>query len=376
MGVSASEPVHAWYRDEPDRRHDRRKAHARVAQCAGWYAACLIALTASVCAAWADTYRIATFNTELSRSGPGFLVRDLAKGDAADISEAVERLVSADPDIVVLQGIDYDQKGVALALLRDRLSVAGLELPHSFAARPNTGMPTPFDLDRNGALGEARDKQGYGFFSGQGGMAILSRYPILSEKARLFSDLLWRDLPGARLPRTASGDFYEKDAQSVLRLHRSAAWDVPIALPDGTLHLLTSHAGPPLFDGPEDRNGLRNADEVRFWSLFLGGWSPDGVVATHDAFVLAGDFNNDPNGGQGIKADLRDLLAQPKLQDPVAAPAPTVVWEGRSGTTKLRVDYVLPSIAFDVADTGMLWPDPEREEASRHALVWVDIVWQ
>ncbi len=36
-----------------------------------------------------------------------------------------------------------------------------------------------------------------------------------------------------------------------------------------TLHLLASHPTPPAFDGPEDRNGRRNHDEIRFWNDYL-----------------------------------------------------------------------------------------------------------
>jgi hypothetical protein len=70
---------------------------------------------------------------------------------------------------------------------------AGCALPHRFAAPPNTGRPTGVDLDGDGRSWRARDAHGYGLFSGDGGMAILSRVPI--GAVRDFSDLPWMALP-------------------------------------------------------------------------------------------------------------------------------------------------------------------------------------
>jgi hypothetical protein len=56
-------------------------------------------------------------------------------------------------------------------------------------------------------------------------------------------------------------------------------------LVDGeVIHLLTAHPTPPTFDGPEDRNGLRNADEIRLVADYVtpgaGGYIYDGAAAT------------------------------------------------------------------------------------------------
>ena len=37
------------------------------------------------------------------------------------------------------------------------------------------------------------------------------------------------------------------------------------------LHLLAHHPTPPVFDGPEDRNGRRNHDEAALWTAWLDG---------------------------------------------------------------------------------------------------------
>ena len=37
------------------------------------------------------------------------------------------------------------------------------------------------------------------------------------------------------------------------------------------MHFLVSHPTPPVFDGPEDRNGTRNHDEIRFLADYVAG---------------------------------------------------------------------------------------------------------
>ena len=135
--------------------------------------------------------------------------------------------------------MDYDRGQVALGLLADRLAVAGVEYPHRFAFRPNTGMQTGFDVDGNGRVNDARDAQGYGLFSGQGGMAVLSRLPLDTANARDHSAFLWRDLPGSLSPDAP-------DLANVQRLATTGFWDVPALTPAGPLHLLAWHATPPV----------------------------------------------------------------------------------------------------------------------------------
>ncbi|MCP4244866.1 MAG: endonuclease/exonuclease/phosphatase family protein, partial [bacterium] len=85
---------------------------------------------------------------------------------------------------------------------------------------------------------------------------MLARFPIADQGAQDFSDLLWRDLPGHNMPDGVVAD---------LRLSTTGHWRVPVQLPGGEwLDLLTWHATPPVFDGPEDRNGWRNHDEAAF----------------------------------------------------------------------------------------------------------------
>jgi len=303
------------------------------------------------------------------------------------VEAVVEVIAAVSPDILVLQGIDWDHDGLALDALVAKLEAGGASYPHRFFPPSNRGLDSGVDLDGDGRLGGPGDASGFGAFTGQGAMAVLSRLPILAELAQVHDDFLWRNLPGALLPEHPDGTpFPSAEAQAVQRLSSSGHWAVPVELPGGTvLTILAFHAAPPVFDGPEDRNGRRNADEIRFWQHWLdGNMGPSGT----ERFVLAGDANQDPEEGEGRKTAIRSLLADPRLQDPrpVSPGAPsgegkedpdeTVDWDG---VGRLRVDYVLPSADLEIIDAGVFWPRPSDDgydaatTASRHRLVWVDI---
>jgi hypothetical protein len=62
-------------------------------------------LGAHVAAAQAQTLRIATFNAELTRKGPGLLLRDIRKGEDPQIAALTALLVEVDADIIALRAI-------------------------------------------------------------------------------------------------------------------------------------------------------------------------------------------------------------------------------------------------------------------------------
>lgn len=284
------------------------------------------------------------------------------------ITATVEVILHADADILAIQDLDFDATGVALSALVAALAEQGLEYPHHISLRPNTGWLTGQDLDGDGRSDGPRDAHGYGRFNGQGGMALLSRYPI--GVVQDFSGTLWRDLPDSRSPGVTP-----EAALPVLRLHSVGAWDVEVLTPAGPFHILTSHASAPVFDGPEDRNGLRNADEVRFWHLYLDDRAPEAPP-----FAYLGTLNVDPQRGEGLRDVLVDFLGHPALQDPEPqgpGGLATADWEDPV-PGDLRVDYLLPSRSLSVQGAGVLWPEdgPLAEavrEASDHRLVWVDV---
>lgn len=350
-----------------------------------------LALLLMTTPAWAAPLRVATYNPGLSRDGPGLLLRDIEKVKDSQIEAAIAVIAAAKADVILLTEIDWDYEGRALAALRLRLSGQGLDYPHAFAPQPNTGLATGLDLDGNDRLAEARDAQGYGAFTGQGGMAILSRYPL--GEARDFSTLLWRDLPGGLSEDAA-------EIAAIQRLSTTAHWDVPVQTPDGPLHLLAYAATPPVFDGPEDRNGRRNHDETAIWLRYLDGQLSE--KPPESPVVVLGAPNLDPVDGEGRRAAITALLAHPRLQDPGpaspgAAASPqtganaaqqgdpardTTLWpaEGEGNTPgNLRADMILPDARVSVAASGVLWPAPgdpfaaSVAAASGHRLVWVDL---
>ncbi|MEL6207397.1 MAG: endonuclease/exonuclease/phosphatase family protein, partial [Pseudomonadota bacterium] len=262
---------------------------------------------------FAETLRLATWHAELTRDGPGLLLRDIRSGDDPQIAAAIAVIGRTAPDVLLLTGFDHDPGGATLAAFAEALADAGAPYPHRFALPSNAGLPTDLDLDGDGRRGTARDGQGYGRFRGHGAMVLLSRLPIAEGDARDFSDLLWREAPWAEQPATDDGAaFPSMEADAVQRLSSTGHWVVPLALADGqALDVLAFAATPPVFDGPEDRNGLRNAGEIGLWQALL-----DGEIgpAPEPPFVILGRANLDPADGEGLRDAITALLDDPRLQ--------------------------------------------------------------
>ena len=303
---------------------------------------------------------------------------------AADVAAAI---AAAHPDVVLLNEIDADAVDAFAA------SIPGQPYVHRFVPPSNTGLPTGLDLDRDGKTDGAGDARGFGRYPGQYGMALLSRFPI--ETSRCFGDLLWASLPWASLPddpsTEAPADYYSAKARAVLPLSSKNHCDVTVRSPLGRVHLLISHPTPPAFDGPEDRNGHRNRDEVLFWVHHI-----DAMPAA-EHFIVLGDLNADPLDA-GASAGIATLLAHPRVQDPrpTSAGAAAASRDQKQANTShrgapeldtadfsdeavgnLRVDYVLPSRSLRVLASAVQWPAPldatVRAEPSDHHLVWVEV---
>ena len=294
-------------------------------------------------AAQAETIRIATYNVELSRKGPGLLLRDIEKGDA-QVEAAAGVIAKTAPDILVLNGIDYDHGQLTLRAFSKLIAARGHDMRHVFAARPNSGWATGLDLDGDGRLGGPGDSHGWGRFAGDGGMAVLSRYPL--GEVRDLSDLIWGAQDWALLPRVEGKLFPSEEALAVQRLSSVGHWVVPVEIEGQWLNVLTFHATPPVFDGPEDRNGKRNHDEIMLWRHLLDGRLGEGLEG---AFVVAGDANLDPVDGQGLKAAIRGLLGDKRLQDPKPVSAGAVT----AADASHRGDPAMDTVDWkDAADGG------------------------
>lgn len=361
----------------------------------------------------AEVVRVATWNVSLNRASAGELRRDLGSDNHPQLQAIAAVVKRVEPDVLFVNEFDYDSSGDSARLFRERW------LPHFqyvYTAPSNTGLPSGHDLDNNGRIEGGEDALGFGLFPGQYGMLLLSRLPISSSRVRTFQKFLWRDMPQASLPP----GWYSEEEQKILRLSSKSHWDVPIHLSGGrVLHLLLSHPTPPTFDGPEDRNGRRNHDEIRLWADYLTGGARArylyddrgrrGGLPSRAPFILLGDMNSDPIDGDGFGAGVRQLLTHPRVHPQAAmrmAPRSQGAIEaaneqagvnlrhqGESALDtgdfndrfagNLRLDYILPSKDLGICGSGVFWPSrdesdhaigkPANIDISDHHLVWMDI---
>ena len=371
-----------------------------------------------------DPVRFASFNASLNRFNGGDLIADLSAPDSAQAKAVAEIIQRTRPEVLLINEFDFDAGGEAAALFQaNYLSVSQggadpIDYPYRFVAPSNTGVPSGFDLDNNGSVGGPNDAFGFGFFPGQYGMVVYSMYPIDDTNIRTFQYFLWKDIPGALLPDDPDtpepADWYSAEELDVVRLSSKSHWDVPIAIGGRTVHFLVSHPTPPVFDGPEDRNGTRNYDEIRFWADYVipsrSGYIYDdsgtvGGIRPGDAFVIAGDQNADPYDGDSIPGAIQQLLEHPLVNTRmtpssegaveqsilqgganlthISDPANDTADFSDSTPGNLRADYVLPSRRMRMAGAGVFWPlaaDPLFPlvgvfpfPSSDHRLVWIDV---
>jgi endonuclease/exonuclease/phosphatase family metal-dependent hydrolase len=385
------------------------------------------------------TIRIATFNISLAGQKPGEMLTRLQAGDDLQAKAVAEIIQRVQPDVLFLNELDFDERGDILTAFVDNYLAkaqgvstaakdgdkpAAVKYEHRYTAPVNTGIASKFDLDRDGVRGAelgtsayARDALGYGQYPGQYGMAILSRFPIDESHIRTFQKLRWRDMPNSKLPtQKDDSPWYEAAALEDLPLSSKSHWDVPIRVGSRTIHILASHPTPPVFDGPEDRNGRRNHDEIRLWADYLtpadakyivDDRGQRGGLDDNDSFVIVGDLNSDPEDGSGELRPIRMLLKHARVNATLMpqsagalaaaerqggangehlgkAEADTGDFPDEKGPGNLRLDYVLPSRDLGVVSGGVYWPRAEDARyalvgaghpvvSSDHRLVWLDI---
>ncbi|GAA3925408.1 endonuclease [Amorphoplanes auranticolor] len=382
-----------------------------------------------------DSVRFATYNLSLNRPTEGLLREQLANPDVDDVYRRQARNVAeviqrSRPDVVLINEFDYDP--VAARLFADNfLAVSqngapAQRYPYRYVAPSNTGVASGFDLNDNGivdttpgdqAYGD--DSYGFGLFPGQYGMVVYSKYPIDIRGVRTFQQFKWRDMPGNAMPV----DFHSPQEQAALRLSSKSHWDVPIKARGRTVHFLVSHPTPPTFDGPEDRNGRRNHDEIRFWvdyvtprasSYIYDDKGRRGGLRAGQNFVIAGDQNADPYDGDSYRNAIRQLTEHPLINartfpSSAGAVEASARQAGANLTHRgdprfdtadfadtapgnLHADYVLPRAGNRIVRSGVFWPvqadplsrltgvfDPQWSPVngfptSDHRLVWTDLV--
>ncbi len=369
-------------------------------------------------------WRFATFNASLNRSSEGQLVTDLSTPDneqAQTIAEIVQR---SNPDVLLINEFDYDEAHQAADLFRENyleVSQNGappVSYPYAFTAPSNTGIPSGYDLNNDGSVGGPDDALGFGFFPGQYGMVVYSKFPIVTDEVRTFQSFRWQDMPGALLPvdPNTNESWYSPEELEVVRLSSKSHWDLPVEV-EGTDH--PSAGKPP--DAPRIRwaRGSQRATQLGRDSLLGGlhhhrgrattsmmmqgrraGW-PSGA-----SFVVAGDQNSDPLDGDSLPDAINQLLDSPLVNTsmtPTSAGAveqsalqggananhesdpahDTADFQDTPGPGNLRADYVLPSLTLDIETAEVFWPRSDDPyfylvgtfpfPSSDHRLVWVDL---
>jgi 3-phytase len=367
-----------------------------------------------------DTVRFATFNCSLNRREAGGLLQDLTDDSHPQIRNVARIVRRVKPDVLLLNEFDFESNRAAADSFRNNYLSATvnwcedepLDFPFVVCLPVNTGVDSGLDMNHNGMLHDPTDAFGFGNFSGQYGMLLLSRFPIDLESVRTFRKLLWSRMPDAKLPRSVDrpdADWYSSDELEVFRLSSKSHWDVSVSIQDTVIHVLASHPTPPAFDGSEARNGRRNHDEIRLWSEYVskspGDWLRDdagiaGGLRPAAPFVIMGDLNADPWDGGSYQSAVQQLLKHPRVQGHIsprsdgarqasmAQAAVNTIHRGNPaedtadfsdhGPGNLRVDYVLPSRGLSAVGQGVFWPLPSEPQSawlscSDHRLVWVDL---
>lgn len=368
------------------------------------------------------TYRVATFNMALNRKNSGDLARDLEQGDeqAKKIATIVQIVR---PDILLANEVDYDGGKTAKLLAEGYLNadISGafakpMDYRYWFTAEVNTGVQSGLNLTGTGKTGKPEDAWGFGAFPGQYGMVVYSRFPLQTDKVRTFQKFLWSDMPDPLVPGTGDRGagtwkaYYPDEIWKQLRLSSKSHWDIPVEIDGKRLHILASHPTPPVFDGPEDRNGCRNHDEIRLFADYIDGASyivddagVRGGLAQTASFVVMGDLNADPFDGDGIQAGIKRLLESKRVNNSFTPRSLGAVESSKlSGQANLkhqgdpahdtgdfndrnpgnlRIDYVLPSADLKIVGGGVYWLTKAESQslpidvsdASDHHLVWIDI---
>jgi endonuclease/exonuclease/phosphatase family metal-dependent hydrolase len=370
------------------------------------------------------TLKIATFNVSMEAlnyvahkrgESPNVSGKTLSGALASDhqqIKNIAEIIQTVNPDIILLNEFDNQSDGhqdlktfISHYLNKSQNGQSAIDFPYYYQGSVNTGVNSGLDIDGNGDKGVLPgDGYGFGYFPGHFGMALLSKYPINVEKIRSFQHFKWHDMPNALMPKDPKTNkaWYSQAVWQKLRLSSKSHWDVPVEVNGKTIHILASHPTPPVFDGPEDRNGKRNHDEIRFWQDYISPEKADyiyddngkaGGIEAKKSFVILGDLNASTVDGDAVKIGISSLLNNKQIQD--AMPTSQAAKEHtpdninakhHTAFWRMRADYVLPSVTgLTINNSGVFWPSEkddsyrlikDRNASSDHRLVWLELTTQ
>ena len=339
------------------------------------------------------------------------------------------------PEVVLINEFDYidgpiDGNALTDAFQANYLGIgqngAGpIAYPYVFVAPSNTGIASGFDSTTTGRSSRRRWRPATGTTrsasasspasSGWPSSACIRSITTPPGPSSTSSGATCRARSCRTTRRPGPADWYSPEELAILPLSSKSHWDLPIDIGGSTVHFLVSHPTPPVFDGPEDRNGRRNFDEIRFWADYLtpgkAGYIYDdqgrtGGLKPGSSFVIAGDQNSDPLDGDSVPGAIQQLLEHPRVN---AASAPSsegaveaARLQGGANAThrsdprfdtadfadgapgNLRADYVLLSRNLRIADSEVFWPVQADAlfrltgvfpfPSSDHRLVWVDVI--
>jgi endonuclease/exonuclease/phosphatase family metal-dependent hydrolase len=364
------------------------------------------------------TIRFATFNTSLYRDSVNVLIKDLSGDENEQARHVAEIIQRVRPDVLALQEFDYDAEGHALQYFQDNylgVSQHGADtivFPYRYVVPSNTGVLSGLDMNENDATSDPEDAFGFGRHPGQYAFALLSKYPIVTDSIRSFQHFLWKDMPGALLPVDSGGDaYYSEEVLNIFRLSSKNHIDIPVNIQSQSVHVIIAHPTPPVFDGPEDRNGTRNYDEIRLIADYISGGEKSeylyddqgrrGGLPPNASFVIMGDMNADPVDGDSYPNAIQQLLHHLRVNQQVSTGKMVPASEGGNENAQsmkrqdqgepthdtsvfgLHIDYVLPSANLAVVNSGIYWPAAQDSlhylvddnASSDHRLVWVDVEW-
>ncbi|GHG08471.1 endonuclease/exonuclease/phosphatase family protein [Thalassotalea marina] len=365
-----------------------------------------------------DHIRIATFNVSMEAKNyvqgkdtelTGNELQQALNNQEQQIKNIAEIIQRVNPDIILLNEFDNLNNGNSAALkqfIKQYLNKAQqgqnpIDFPYFYQGPVNTGVLMPVDINGDNKITPPQDTFGFGYFPGHYSMALLSKYPIDIKSIRTFQQFKWQDMPNAlkpKLPDTGES-YYNENVWQAMRLSSKSHWDIPVSINGQRIHVLASHPTPPVFDGPEDRNGSRNHDEIRFWVDYI---SPEqshyiyddqhnkGGLDRNSRFVVLGDLNASVDDGDANKEGIGLLLNHPNVRDskPTSKGGKTHSADNANGAShtafwRMRADYVLPSkFGLEVVNSGVFWPESSdslfrlidsRASSSDHRLVWIDV---
>ncbi len=369
--------------------------------------------------------RVATFNVSMEALNyaeqikghtPHISGRELThalQNDHQQIKNIAEIIQRVNPDIILLNEFDrVDDNASNIRYFIDKYlgksqhNQPTINYPYFYQGAVNTGVKVNSDLNGDGNSNQLPfDAHGFGHFIGHYGMVLLSKYPIDESAIRTFQKFKWHDMPNALKPINPETNqpWYTNDTWQALRLSSKSHWDIPINIKGKTIHILASHPTPPVFDGPENRNGNRNHDEIRFWFDYINSKQDSyiyddnnhlGALAANQRFIIIGDQNASNIEGDAIitktSQGIIALLNSDKIQDswPASLGGKYHASDNVNGINHtaywgMRADYVLPSTyGFIIKKSAVFWPQQNedtyrliknRQASSDHRLVWIDV---